>query len=197
MRRLSPRLAVVGLALIGLMLGATPALAQSGNATDAAKTVFDQVTRQVVRDWYEQQMGRTGARSDEETNGRTRERAKSEDDNGDREGERTERKRHDREREGERGGGKGHGKKGKHGRGNGLPPGLAKRDQLPPGLLKRGEQLPPGLAKRDLPAGLDAKLEPTPQGTERKVVGNDVVLIDTATNVILDTIENVIRGNRK
>lgn len=182
MRRLSLSLAVLGL---GLMLGATPALAQSGNATDAAKTVFDQVTRQVVRDWYEQQMGRTGA--------------KSEDDKGGRDGERTERKRHerDRERDGERAEGKRHGKKGKHGRGNGLPPGLAKRDQLPPGLLKRGEQLPPGLAKRDLPAGLDAKLSPTPQGTERKVVGNDVVLIDTATNVILDTIENVIRGNRK
>ncbi len=39
----------------------------------------------------------------------------------------------------------------------GLPPGLAKKDELPPGLAKR-EELPPGLAKRDgVPPGQSGK----------------------------------------
>ena len=51
---------------------------------------------------------------------------------------------------------KGKGKK-KNGKNKGLPPGLAKRDHLPPGLQKhldRRGTLPPGLAKRDLPPDL-------------------------------------------
>lgn len=87
-------------------------------------------------------------------------------------------------------------KKNKH---KGLPPGLAKKDKLPPGLqkqLEKNSRLPPGLAKNELPASLQNKLYPPKKGTRRYVVGNDVVLIDTATDVILDIIRGAIRNQR-
>lgn len=72
----------------------------------------------------------------------------------------------------------------------GLPPGLAKRENLPPGLAKR-DKLPPGLQRDPLPADLAAKLPPEKPGTERTLVGADLVLIDKATNVVLDMLRNV------
>lgn len=78
-----------------------------------------------------------------------------------------------------------------------LPPGLAKRDgDLPPGLqkqLERTGRLPPGLEKRRLPDDLEAALPPLEDGTDRHVVGRDVVLIETATGVILDILRDVVR----
>ncbi len=79
---------------------------------------------------------------------------------------------------------RGKGKKNKHGK-KGLPPGLAKRGGLPPGLAKR-QRLPPGLARRGLPNGLNAILPTAAAGTERFIVGNNVVLIQKATGVVLD-----------
>lgn len=83
-------------------------------------------------------------------------------------------------------------RKGKHGKDKGLPPGLAKRDALPPGLAKR-DTLPPGLAKRDLPGDLERKLSRLPKGTRRSQVGDDIVLIEEATGVILDILRGVAR----
>ena len=86
--------------------------------------------------------------------------------------------------------------KGKGGRGGGLPPGLAKKDSLPPGLarqLERNGTLPPGLATRDLPTDLKAKLPPTGASRERVIVENDVVLIERATGRILDILKDVIK----
>jgi hypothetical protein len=77
----------------------------------------------------------------------------------------------------------------------GLPPGLAKRDKLPPGLQKQIERngtLPPGLAKRGLPDDLRGRL-PRRTGRDYRVVGNDIVLIETATNLILDIMQGVLR----
>lgn len=91
-----------------------------------------------------------------------------------------------------RGGGK---KKAKGGRSGGLPPGLAKREKLPPGLerqLVRNGTLPPGLSKRALPPGLASRLGPIPTGTERVIVGGDVALVDIATGVILDILKDVL-----
>ena len=85
--------------------------------------------------------------------------------------------------------GKGRGR----GRGGGLPPGLAKRKSLPPGLAKR-KSLPPGLAKRDLPSGLDGRLGPPSHGTERIIVDRNVLLVETATGIVLDILEDVIRN---
>lgn len=79
--------------------------------------------------------------------------------------------------------------KGKKKGGKGMPPGLAKKDELPPGLqkqLQKNGTLPPGLAKRDLPYDLKMKLPKRPDSYKRTVVNEDVVLIEKATGMILD-----------
>lgn len=88
----------------------------------------------------------------------------------------------------------GDGKEGK-GKSKQMPPGLAKRDELPPGLqqqIVKNGTLPPGLAKRDLPPDLVIELPAAKKGTERKIVGADVVLIQTATGIVLDVLEGVV-----
>ncbi|MGB0683354.1 MAG: hypothetical protein ACPGOV_11625 [Magnetovibrionaceae bacterium] len=85
------------------------------------------------------------------------------------------------------------------GKNKGMPPGLAKKGKLPPGLqkqLERGGSLPPGLAKRSLPDGLEADLGEPAVGTERAIVDNDVVLIEKGTGVILDVIRDVLGGGK-
>jgi hypothetical protein len=79
-----------------------------------------------------------------------------------------------------------------------LPPGLAKREALPPGLRKqlreRGE-LPPGLQKRlvPVPAPLIARLPPVPPYYHRYFAGDDLIVINTRTNRIEAIIQNVWR----
>lgn len=85
-------------------------------------------------------------------------------------------------------------KKGK--RGKGPPPGLARKESLPPGLamqLKKNGTLPPGLAKRQLPEDLANMLPPTGKDRERVIVDNNVVLIEKATGKILDIMKDVIK----
>jgi len=85
-------------------------------------------------------------------------------------------------------------KKDKH---KGLPPGLAKKEKLPPGLerqLQRNGTLPPGLAKRELPPDLEQQLPEPAEGFERTIVENTVVLVEKATGRIADIIEDVIAG---
>lgn len=53
-----------------------------------------------------------------------------------------------------------------------------------------GAPLPAGARKDPLPADLQARLPAAGPGTERVLVGNDVVLLDPRRNVVLD----VIRG---
>ena len=72
-----------------------------------------------------------------------------------------------------------------------LPPGLAKRDQLPPGLerqLVRRGTLPPGLQKRiqPLPPDLERELPPPPPDCTHVVIGAHIVLMNRRTNVVLD-----------
>lgn len=107
-------------------------------------------------------------------------------------------KEHEEEEDSDEGkqGGKKKGKK-KKGKSKELPPGLAKKEELPPGLAKQLERngtLPPGLAKRDLPENLEARLPETEPGYERVIVGNDVVLIEKATNVVKDIIKDVLQN---
>lgn len=91
----------------------------------------------------------------------------------------------------------GRGKKKKKWKNNcGLPPGLAKRDRLPPGLEKQLVQfgeLPPGLEKRLLPDCLEDRLGERGFGTERQIVGTSILLVDTATGIILDILRDVVR----
>lgn len=75
-----------------------------------------------------------------------------------------------------------------------LPPGLAKRSSLPPGLQKqvqRRGQLPPGLRGDRLPGELEVTLSSLPEGYVRLRVGVDVVLMNTHTRVILDVIKDI------
>ena len=83
----------------------------------------------------------------------------------------------------------------------GLPPGLAKREELPPGLqrhLERNGTLPPGLQKRlqPLPQSLEAQLPKTPEGVVRGVIGDKVVLVEQKTAKILDIVDGVFGGGR-
>jgi hypothetical protein len=79
----------------------------------------------------------------------------------------------------------------------GLPPGLAKKGKLPPGLQKhldKNGNLPPGLQKRlePLPRDLEARLPGLPEYWERVILQEHVVLMDRRSQRILDIIENVI-----
>ena len=78
----------------------------------------------------------------------------------------------------------------------GLPPGLAKREQLPPGLQKqlaRNGKLPPGLEKKvhPLPTQLEIRLPRLPDGWRRIVVGGNVILLEQRTGAILDILANI------
>lgn len=76
-------------------------------------------------------------------------------------------------------------------KGKKTPPGLAKRETLPPGLqkqLERNGQLPPGLQGRALPSTLERSLSPLPPAYVRLRVGADVVLMHAKTRIIADVI---------
>lgn len=73
----------------------------------------------------------------------------------------------------------------------GLPPGLAKRESLPPGLerqLQRNGTLPPGLEDKihRLPVDLERRLPAPPPGTSRIFIGGRVILRNDASSLILD-----------
>jgi len=64
-----------------------------------------------------------------------------------------------------------------------LPPGLAKRDRLPPGLerqVQRNGQLPPGLQKRvqSMPGVCTARLPRLPADWSRVLLGSRVLMLD-------------------
>ncbi len=69
--------------------------------------------------------------------------------------------------------------------GQSLSPGLQKH-------IERTGRLPPGLEKRELPGDLRALL-PLRSGQDYRVVGNDIVLIEIATELILDVMKDVLR----
>jgi hypothetical protein len=78
---------------------------------------------------------------------------------------------------------------------SGLPPGLAKRGELPPGLekhLQKNGTLPPGLQKKisRFPDDLAGRLAPLPAGCgcDRVFVDGKALIITRAANVILDIV---------
>ncbi|MBI4442294.1 MAG: hypothetical protein HY649_02835 [Acidobacteria bacterium] len=78
-----------------------------------------------------------------------------------------------------------------------LPPGLAKRETLPPGLEKQLRQkgtLPPGLQKKiqPLPFELDRQLTRLPTGYRRVVIAGNVIVMNPVTGLIYDIVRNVI-----
>jgi hypothetical protein len=82
--------------------------------------------------------------------------------------------------------------------GGSLPPGLAKRQALPPGLreqLRENGRLPPGLQKRLVlvPVSLSRRLPPVPPYYRRYFAGDDLIVVDTRTNFIVAVIRDVWR----
>jgi hypothetical protein len=72
-----------------------------------------------------------------------------------------------------------------------LPPGLAMKDRLPPGLEKqlvRRGTLPPGLQKRlqPCPEELERRLSAPPPDCAHVVIGGHLVLLNRRTNIIVD-----------
>ena len=79
-----------------------------------------------------------------------------------------------------------------------LPPGLAKREQLPAGLRKQlheNGELPPGLQKRlvPVPAPLVVRLPHVPSYYQRYFAGDDLVVIDSRTHRIAAVVPDVWR----
>lgn len=79
-----------------------------------------------------------------------------------------------------------------------LPPGLAKRDQLPPGLekqLARRGTLPPGLQKRlqPCPEELERRLPPPPPDCAHVLIGGHIVLLNRRTNLVVDVFHFEVR----
>jgi hypothetical protein len=74
----------------------------------------------------------------------------------------------------------------------GLPPGLARKNRLPPGLekqLRRNGRLPPGLEKKltPFPAYLESRFPPLPPDYGRGFISGRAVIYNRQTNVILDS----------
>lgn len=83
-----------------------------------------------------------------------------------------------------------------YGHAGSLPPGLAKRQVLPPGLreqLRENGTLPPGLQKYwvPVPAPLAVRLPAVPQYHERYFVGDDLIVVNSRTNQVVAVIRNV------
>lgn len=71
----------------------------------------------------------------------------------------------------------------------GLPPGLAKKDRLPPGLekqLQRNGTLPPGLQKRvqPLPSSCDSRLPRLPREWSRVVLSGRIILLNPRMRIV-------------
>jgi len=81
---------------------------------------------------------------------------------------------------------------------SGLPPGLAKKEKLPPGLekqLQRNGTLPPGLQKKlqPMPLELERRLRTLPTGYRRVVIAGNVIMMNDKTSMIYDIVRDVIR----
>ena len=79
-----------------------------------------------------------------------------------------------------------------------LPPGLAKRDQLPPGLEKQLRErgtLPPGLRKKiePCPEDLERRLPPPPPDYEHVLIGGHIVLLNRRTFMVASVFHLEIR----
>jgi len=159
-----------------------PALAQNTpppprtfpTASDLGQVIFKEIEKRAIEEFFGKQASKASKNDDddEKDEGKTK-----------------------KEKKAKKSKGKGKGK----GRGKGMPPGLAKRDSLPPGLQKQLEKngaLPPGLATRGLPAELESKLPPVASDLERIISGDDVLLMEKATGKILDIIQGVLKGKK-
>jgi hypothetical protein len=80
----------------------------------------------------------------------------------------------------------------------GLPPGLANREQLPPGLQKqlaKNGKLPPGLEKKiqPLPHDLEIRLPRLPDGRKRIFIAGNVIILDERTSLVIDILHDIFK----
>lgn len=80
---------------------------------------------------------------------------------------------------------------------HGLPPGLAKKGSLPPGLQKQVRErgaLPPGLRSHlvPLPVVLERDLPPLPPHYVRRFLGSDLLVIDLRMSLVVSIIPGVL-----
>ena len=79
---------------------------------------------------------------------------------------------------------------------NGLPPGLAKRETLPPGLekqLQKNGTLPPGLQQKiqPLPPVLEVQLMKLPEDQKRVAIAGNIILMDSKSGLMIDILFKV------
>lgn len=142
-----------------------PSVAFGGAVAEFGKAVYSEVERRVIRDYYNEKYGSIDGQREH----------RDRDWDGDRHRDDRYGKKHQKSKK----------HKGKHHRGHGNPQGL------PPGIAKklaRGGSLPPGIAKKHLPMDLESRLPPVRDGYERMEVDGRVLLIEAATNTIVDII---------
>jgi len=75
-----------------------------------------------------------------------------------------------------------------------LPPGLAKRDRLSPGLERQLQvrgTLPPGLRRKMVPCPveLERRLPPPPSGYGNFAIGGHIVLVNRSNFLVLDVFQ--------
>jgi Ni/Co efflux regulator RcnB len=85
---------------------------------------------------------------------------------------------------------------GPHGHPHGCPPGLAKKHNgcLPPGQAKKlavGHRLPPDVRYYAVPQPVLVRLPPARPGYRYVMVGNDVVLLQPRTNIVINIFANL------
>ena len=78
----------------------------------------------------------------------------------------------------------------------GLPPGLANREELPPGLqrhLQKNGVLPPGLQKKlvPLPSSLTSHLPKPPGGIELVFLAGNVLAIEVSSHKVIDIVADI------
>jgi Ni/Co efflux regulator RcnB len=84
-----------------------------------------------------------------------------------------------------------------YGSGRNCPPGLAKKNNgcLPPGLAKKwavGQPIPRGVTVFSVPQPVIVQLPPPPYGYRYARLGNDIVLVQSQNNLIVDIIVGVL-----
>jgi Ni/Co efflux regulator RcnB len=84
-----------------------------------------------------------------------------------------------------------------YGNGRNCPPGLAKKNNgcLPPGQAKKwavGQPIPRGVTVYSVPQPVIVQLPPPPYGYRYARVGNDIVLVQSQNNLIVDIIQGVL-----
>jgi Ni/Co efflux regulator RcnB len=84
-----------------------------------------------------------------------------------------------------------------YGDGRHCPPGLAKKNNgcMPPGQAKKwgvGQPIPQGVAVYPVPQPVIVQLPPPPYGYRYARIGNDIVLVQSQNNLIVDVIQGLL-----